>query len=124
MIVVVQRQVGDSGSQQMRDYRLAAHCCYYIVPAFRDFPRQIMRALEQSRGFMGAETRVLVDSVVGFQALVDTGCISLLKVRLLRVNGIDLGSKCCGSPKVQKSMLSRRSLGLFEVEIFQVRIID
>lgn len=42
-----------------------------------------MRAVEQSRGFMGADTRVLVDSMVGFQALVDTGCISLLKVRLL-----------------------------------------
>ncbi|CAM9387524.1 unnamed protein product [Ectocarpus sp. 6 AP-2014] len=40
----------------------------------------IMGAITESAGFKGAETRVLVDSVVGFQALVDTGHISLLKV--------------------------------------------
>lgn len=40
-----------------------------------------MGAITESAGFKGAETRVLVDSVVGFQALVDTGHISLLKVR-------------------------------------------
>lgn len=39
-----------------------------------------MGTITESAGFKGTETRVLVDSVVGFQALVDTGCISLLKV--------------------------------------------
>lgn len=41
---------------------------------------QIMGAITESGGFKGGETRVLVDSIVGFQALVDTGHISLLKV--------------------------------------------
>lgn len=41
---------------------------------------QIMGAITESRGFKGADTRVLVDSVVGFQALIDTGHINLLKV--------------------------------------------
>ncbi|CAM9575899.1 unnamed protein product [Pylaiella littoralis] len=40
----------------------------------------IMGAITESGGFKGGETRVLVDSIVGFQALVDTGHISLLKV--------------------------------------------
>lgn len=41
---------------------------------------QIMSALRESGGVAGAEMRVLVDSVVGFQALIDTGVIGLLKV--------------------------------------------
>lgn len=41
---------------------------------------QIMEAITGARGFKGAETRVLVDSIVGFEALVDTGHVSLLKV--------------------------------------------
>lgn len=44
-----------------------------------------MGAITDSQGFKGGETRVLVDSIVGFQALVDTGHVSLLKVsRLLQ----------------------------------------
>lgn len=39
-----------------------------------------MGAITESRGFKGAETRVLVDSIVGFEALIDTGHVSLLKV--------------------------------------------
>ncbi|CAN0214544.1 unnamed protein product, partial [Laminaria digitata] len=40
----------------------------------------IMAAITESPGFKGAETRVLVDSIVGFQALVGSGHVSLLKV--------------------------------------------
>eukprot|EP00903_Cladosiphon_okamuranus_P014750 g13667.t2 len=40
----------------------------------------IMGAITGSQGFKRAETRVLVDSVVGFEALVGTGHVSLLKV--------------------------------------------
>lgn len=39
-----------------------------------------MAAITKSPGFKGAETRVLVDSIVGFQALVGSGHVSLLKV--------------------------------------------
>lgn len=39
-----------------------------------------MDAVSGSAGFKGAETRMLVDSVVGFKALVGTGHIGLLKV--------------------------------------------
>lgn len=39
-----------------------------------------MGAITESGGFKGAETRVLVDSMVGFEALIGTGHVSLLKV--------------------------------------------
>ncbi len=39
-----------------------------------------MGAITESAGYKGGETRVLVDSVVGFQALIGTGHISVLKV--------------------------------------------
>lgn len=48
---------------------------------------KIMDTVTASAGFLGAETRVLVDSVVGFEALVDTGIISLLKVSSKRSKG-------------------------------------
>ncbi|CAN0207312.1 unnamed protein product [Scytosiphon promiscuus] len=51
----------------------------------------IMGTIVDSAGFKGDETRVLVDSVVGFEALVDTGHISVLKASR-RVNAEEVVS--------------------------------
>ena len=74
-----------------------------------------MGVIAESPGFKGAETRVLVDSIVGFQALVGSGHVSLLKVSL----GRGVGGRRSGHT-VQSRQSRQNRIPVIENKVSQV----
>ncbi|CAM9912307.1 unnamed protein product [Ascophyllum nodosum] len=80
--------------------------------------KDIMSALAQSPGFMGADTRVVVDSLVGFQALVDTGHVSLLKVNAEEVLSLAETGRADGGGDSEATVWMEDKLASAAAELF------